>query len=120
MCASRLFRAVVFRVLCVLLKIRFFWEPGAFDDKGEFVNDRLKCINKVQKQYDVSRGLVGWRSCQQDRLEEDGRGRCLWPPSCRTTRPAPLNASFCCYARLVPSSCNRYGSSHQTKRADRY
>lgn len=29
-------------------KIRFFWEPGAFDDKGGFVNDRLKCINKVR------------------------------------------------------------------------
>eukprot|EP00903_Cladosiphon_okamuranus_P017434 g16058.t1 len=28
-------------------KIRFFWEAGAFDDKGEFVNDRLKCINKI-------------------------------------------------------------------------
>ncbi|CAM9104691.1 unnamed protein product [Ascophyllum nodosum] len=28
-------------------KIRFFWETGAFDAKGEFVNDRLKCINKI-------------------------------------------------------------------------
>ncbi|CAM9642201.1 unnamed protein product [Ectocarpus fasciculatus] len=28
-------------------KIRFFWEAGAFDDKGEFVHDRLKSINKI-------------------------------------------------------------------------
>ncbi len=40
--------------LCVVyasashIKIRFFWEAGAFDAKGEFVNDRFKCINKVR------------------------------------------------------------------------
>ncbi|CAM9112918.1 unnamed protein product [Laminaria digitata] len=28
-------------------KIRFFWEPGAFDSKGEFVHDRFKSINKI-------------------------------------------------------------------------
>ncbi|CAM9930868.1 unnamed protein product, partial [Choristocarpus tenellus] len=28
-------------------KIRFFWEEGAFDDSGDFKQDRLQCINKI-------------------------------------------------------------------------
>lgn len=39
--------SVVLRSRC-WAKIRFFWEDGAFDSKGEFAQDRLMCINKVR------------------------------------------------------------------------
>lgn len=37
--------------MLTFLKIRFFWEEGAFDANGDFIYDRFKSINKVNACY---------------------------------------------------------------------
>lgn len=99
------------------LKIRFFWEPGAFDDKGEFVNDRLKCINKVRiaerKEESQRVEAVSGGACRQDRPEVDRRSFFfLASVLLQTGKACPGRGSFV-FLPLVSSSCNRYGSSRQ-------
>ena len=47
-------------VRCPPSKIRFFWEPGAFDAKGEFVHDRFKSINKVRAKQAEKKEQAGF------------------------------------------------------------